>query len=133
VTAETNGVVVRRVLAALDQGDWTMFDEHPGLHETRQHLPLFRAAFPDMRHTIETEFSAGEMIACVMNVRGTHHGVFMGISPTGKPMSIMLLWINRIVDGRIVEHWAVPDFLSLFQQLGATPTVATLGAEKPSV
>lgn len=128
--AETNAVVVRQVLAALDRGDWSVFDAHPGLDEMRQHLPHFRAAFPDMRHTIETAFTNGEMIACVMNVSGTHQGAFMGLPPTGKQMSIMLLWINRIVDGKIVQHWALPDFLSLFQQLDAIPTRATFSVEQ---
>jgi len=44
----------------------------------------------------------------------------MGIAPIGKEVSFMLLMIDRIVDGKIVQHWASPDFLSLFQQLGAT-------------
>jgi len=118
--AETTKQVLRQVLTALDQGDWTIFDTHPGLYETRQHLPHMRAAFPDLHHTIEVELVEGEMIACVVTVRGTHRGPLMGIAPIGKEESFMLLMIDRIVDGKIVQHWASPDFLSLFQQLGAT-------------
>jgi predicted ester cyclase len=108
------------VLTAFDQGDWTIFDIHPGLYETRQHLPHMRAAFPDMHHTIEVELVEGEMIACVVTVSGTQQGFLMGIAPTGKKVSLMVLMIDRIVDSKIVQHWASPDFLSLFQQLGAT-------------
>ena len=118
--AETPNIVLRQVLTALDQGDWTIFDTHPGLYETRQHLPHLRAAFPDLHHTIEVELVDGEMIACVATVSGTQRGLLMGIAPTGKQVSFMLLMIDRIVDGKIVQHWASPDFLSLFQQLGAT-------------
>jgi len=32
----------------------------------------------------------------------------------------MLLLVDRVVDGSIVQHWAIPDFLSLFQQLGVS-------------
>jgi len=112
--------VLRQVFTASDQGDWTIFDTHLGLSETRQHLPHMRAAFPDMHHTIEVELVEGEMIACVAQVRGTHQGPLMGIAPTGKQVSFMLLMIDRIVDGTIVQHWAIPDFLSLFRQLGVT-------------
>jgi len=112
--------VLRQVFSAFDQNDWTIFDRHPGLHETRQHLPHLYAAFPDLTHTIETELAEGELIGCVATVRGTHRGPYMGMAPTGKPVSFMLLLIDRIVDGTIVEHWAIPDFLSLFQQLGVT-------------
>src|SRR6266702_7864919 len=107
--AETTKQVLRQVLTALDQGDWTIFDTHPGLYETRQHLPHMRAAFPDLSHTIEVELVEGEMIACVATVHGTHQEFFMGIAPTGKQVSFMLLLIDRVVDGTIVQHWAIPD------------------------
>ena len=112
--------VLRQVFSAFDQGDWTIFDRHPGLHETRQHLPHLYTAFPDLHHTIEKELVEGELIGCVATLCGTHQGPFMGMAPTGKPVSFMLLLIDRIVDGTIVQHRAIPDFLSLFQQLGVT-------------
>ena len=112
--------VLRHAFSAFDHNDWTIFDSHPGLHETRQHLPHFYAAFPDLSHTIETELVDGSLVGCVAIVRGTHRGSFMGIAPTGKQVQFMLLAIDRIVDGTIVEHWAIPDFLSLFKQLGVT-------------
>ncbi len=125
--------VVRQVMAAFDSGDWTIFDVHPGLSETRQHLPHLRAAFPDMHHSIEAELSDGEFIACVMTVHATHQGPYMGIAPTGREVRFMLLWIERIVDGKVLQHWALPDFMSIFHQIGATiePTPATApGAEQ---
>ena len=127
--------VVQQVIAAFDQGDWTIFESHSGLAETSQHLPHMRAAFPDMRHTIEAELSEGEFIACVMNVQATHMGSFMGITPTGREVRFMLLWIERVVDGKVLQHWALPDFLSIFRQIGATiqPTpVSASGAAQQS-
>lgn len=119
--------VLRQVITAFDQGDWTVFDSHPGLYETREHLPQMRAAFPDMHHTIETELSQGELIASVITVHATHQEPYMGIAPTGREVHFMLLWIERIVDGKVIQHWALPDFLSLFQQIGASiqPTNAS--------
>jgi predicted ester cyclase len=127
--------IVRQIITAFDQGDWTIFDSHPGLSETRHHLPHLRAAFPDIHHTIETELSEGEFIACVMTVHATHQGPFMGIAPTGREVRFMLLWIERIVDGKVIQHWALPDFLSLFRQIGAAiqPTNASSsGSEQRS-
>lgn len=122
--------ILQQVFSAFDQNDWTIFDRHPGLHETRQHLPHLYSAFPDLHHTIETELVEGELIGCVATLRGTHQGSFMGIAPTGKSVSFMLILIDRIVEGAIVQHWAIPDFLTLFQQLGITlsftPSAASL-------
>ncbi len=118
--------VLRDVLRAFDEHDWTIFDRHPGLHETRQHLPALYAAFPDLHHAIETELVDGSLVGCVAMLRGTHRGPFMGMAPTGKPIRFMLLLVDRIVDGRIVQHWAIPDFLSLFQQLGMSLPFTTV-------
>jgi predicted ester cyclase len=120
MSTSTPHQVLRQVVTAFDQGDWTIFDSHPGLYETREHLPQMRAAFPDMHHTIETELSEGELIASVITVHGTHQAPYMGIAPTGREVRFMLLLIERIVDGKVIEHWALPDFLSLFQQIGAS-------------
>jgi predicted ester cyclase len=120
MSAPNSRHVLRQVFSAFDQGDWSIFDSHPGLHETRKHLPHLYAAFPDLQHTIETELVEGSLIGCVASLHGTHEGPFMGIAPTGKQVSFMLLLIDRIVEGKIVEHWAIPDFLSLLQQLGVT-------------
>lgn len=120
MSASTAQYVLRQVFSAFDQGDWSVFDRHPGLYETRQHLPQLYAAFPDLHHTIEAELVEGELAGCMATLRGTHLGSFMGIAPTGKQVSFMLLLIDRIVDGRIVQHWAIPDFLGLFQQLGVS-------------
>jgi hypothetical protein len=38
--------VLRQVLSAFDQQDWTIFDSQPCLYETRQHLLHLYAAFP---------------------------------------------------------------------------------------
>jgi predicted ester cyclase len=90
------------------------------MHETRQHFPAMLAAFPDLHHTIETEVVAGDMIATVVIARGTHREEFLGIPATGKPVEFMVLGIDQIVDGTIVKHWALPDWMGLIAQLGAT-------------
>ncbi len=124
-TPPTPQQTLHQVFSAFDQHDWTVFDRNPGLHETSQHLPNLYAAFPDLCHTVETEVVQGSLVGCVATVRGTHLGPFMGLAPTGKQVSFMLVAVDRVVDGRIVDHWAIPDFMSLFQQLGITVALPT--------
>ncbi len=47
----------------------------------------------------------------------------MGAPPTGKPITVTAIVIDRIVNGRIVEHWAGRDDLGLLQQLGLIPSL----------
>ena len=42
----------------------------------------------------------------------------MGIPPTGQRVSIGLIDIVRIADGKVVEYWAIGDNLGMMQQLG---------------
>ena|SRR5690348_10892848 len=108
-----------QMLADLERDDWAALAQHPGLGETREHFPHVHAAFPDLRHTIESEFVNGEMLAAVVYLEGTHLGPYWGLAPTGKKVRYRILFIDQIVDGKVVLHHAAPDFLGLFAQLGA--------------
>jgi ketosteroid isomerase-like protein len=45
-----------------------------------------------------------------------------GINPrSGKPVSIDVIDICRFADGKLVEHWGVPDRFALLYQIGALP------------
>jgi hypothetical protein len=48
----------------------------------------------------------------------THLGEFQGLPPTGKQISLSIMHIDRVEDGKIVEHWGQGDALGLMQQLG---------------
>ena len=94
----------------------------------RQRLDGFRAAFPDIQLTIEDMVAEGDRIAFRSTMRGTHQGVFLGIPPTGKYVTVTLIDIVRIENGKIVEQWGGPDLFDLLKQLGA---IVSTGLEKP--
>jgi predicted ester cyclase len=52
---------------------------------------------------------------------GTQKGEFMGIPPTGKSVSIGVIDIIRMADGKVMEHWGQMDSMGMMQQLGAIP------------
>ena len=89
----------------------------------KQRLAGLRAAFPDMQVTIEDLFAEGDRIAYRLTIRGTHQGVFQGIPPTGKAVTVAAVEIVRMENGKMAEHWGGPDTLSLLQQLGAAVSV----------
>ena len=95
----------------INQKDLTLLDDHPGYWETRQIFPLLWAAFPDLSSTIERQTIEGEWVTTFTKLRGTHLGTFMGVAPTGKVMEIMHIALDQIVEGKVVEHLAVADWL----------------------
>jgi len=45
-----------------------------------------------------------------------------GVDPrSGKPVTIDVVDICRFADGKLVEHWGVPDRFALLHQIGALP------------
>ena len=75
------------------------------------------AATPDISFTIEDAVERGDTIWVRVRARGTATGPFFG-PPSGRPIDITVIDIARIVDGRIVEHWGVPDRFALLAQTG---------------
>jgi predicted ester cyclase len=86
-----------------------------------QFTASFVEAFPDLRLTVEDIFSAGDMVAARVAFRGTHHGEFQGIPPTGKQVTFSSIEIDHMAEGRVEEHWFEMDLLGLMGQLGALP------------
>jgi predicted ester cyclase len=93
----------------------------PGIEGTRLFFNMLFTAFPDLRATIQDIIAEGDKVVDRMTCEGTHQGMFMGASPTGKHVKWSFININRIVDGKVVEHWAEVDTMGIMQQLGLIP------------
>lgn len=91
-------------------------------------IESLRRAFPDFRLVIEDLVAAGDTVWLRMVATGTNDGSFMGHAPTGRPMRIDVFDAIRIVDGRMVEHWGVPDRLGALLQLGLVHPPAAAAA-----
>jgi steroid delta-isomerase-like uncharacterized protein len=76
------------------------------------------ASFPDFELQIKHRICESDQVATEWTCSGTHTGVFQGIPPTGKRVTIIGISLNRIRDNKIVEERAYFDRLALLQQLG---------------
>jgi steroid delta-isomerase-like uncharacterized protein len=92
--------------------------ETKGLVKFQEHVRNHRQAFPDWAEEIKQIVAEGDFVATHFTSTGTNTGSFLGNPPTGKQIHINEMSIYRIVDGKIVEQWLIPDLLSLNQQLG---------------
>ena len=73
---------------------------------------------PDYHTTIEDLIAEGDKVASRVTMTGTHTGNFWGIPPTGRRVNLTGIYIVRIKDGKIVEHWGEENGLTVFKQLG---------------
>lgn len=116
-------------------GDVTVFDTYcsPGFVEhqfgfkppdaegVKKAILILHDAFPDFTLTIEDLTIDGDKVWGRMTGRGTHKRQFGPLPPTGKTFEITVIDIMRFKDGKLIEHWGVPDRLALMEQLGMKP------------
>ena len=82
---------------------------------------VWLAAFPDGRVTIEDIIAEGDRVAGRSVFTGTHTGEFMGLPATGRAVTMPIISLFRLRDGKIVENRGEFDQLGLMQQLGVLP------------
>ena len=135
MSTEENKALIRRAYEAVNQGDLTAFFElftpdfvlHngsmtiQGLEAFKQIEAMLLTALPDLHYTVEDLIAEGDKVAVRLTARGTQHGAFMGVPPTGKHTTVTESAFSRIVGGKIAEHWSETDMLGLLQQLGVIP------------
>jgi predicted ester cyclase len=81
-------------------------------------ITYLRSVFPDFTLTIEDMTTDQDKVWARLRARGTHQGPHMGMAPTGRRIDITVIDICRFEDGKMVEHWGVPDRFALAEQLG---------------
>jgi len=97
----------------------------PGVENIEQHIMAIRDAFPDLSFTTEDMIGERNEVVVHWTVRGTQRGPFLGLPPTDRACTVSGTSITRIEGGKIVEHWADWNVLTLMDQLGvaAAPRV----------
>jgi predicted ester cyclase len=93
-------------------------EQQPGAAGFIESLSAMRQAFPDLRAVATHLVAEGDHVAARLEVSATHSGDFFGIRATGRRIQYEEQVFVRFAGGRIVEHWAVADGLSILQQLG---------------
>jgi steroid delta-isomerase-like uncharacterized protein len=91
-------------------------------------VSLLRTVFPDLHAEIDRLVIEGDRVVVRAVWSGTHQGQFVGFTPTGKHVQVMVIEIARIANGKIVEHWGEMDVLGMLEQLGLMPgPIGTMG------
>ena len=78
---------------------------------------ILRPAFPDLKVTIYDQVAEGDKVTTRKTISGTHQGPIMGIAATNKKISIDVIDIVRVKDGKYVEHWGINTLGSVLAEL----------------
>lgn len=83
-------------------------------------ISSLHGAFSDFTLRIEDLVTAGDTVWIRNVATGTNDGPYMGQPATKRPINVYVFDVLRVVDGRVVEHWGVPDRLGVRMQLSKT-------------
>lgn len=131
MSLEQNKAIVLQVYKAYDQGNLEQMKEmvapniviHTlgsvihGSDAFYEYMQIFRSTFPDSYHTFEDVIAEDDKVVTRGTFTGTHSQEFLGIPPTGKQVTCSVVHVDRLRDGKIIEHWGLGDSLAMTQQL----------------
>lgn len=94
-----------------------------GLEGAASHVLGVRNTYPDLRLTVDHQIAEGEWVATCITATGTHKGEWIGIAPTGRKVTFTGVNVDRVVDGKILEHGGAANMLGPLLEIGAIRVV----------
>ena len=132
-TEENKAIVTRFNKEFIEKGDINAFNEimapdfinqtaPPGVPKGPEGVLYFfnhflKSAFPELRVDIQRQVAENDFVTTHKIFHTTHKGDFMGIPATGNKVSMEVIDIIRLRDGKFVEHWNVLDWQQVVGQL----------------
>jgi predicted ester cyclase len=95
-----------------------------GPESVKQTVRSLQSAFGELGFEVLDEIAEGDKVVQLVTMSGRQTGPLMGREPTGKAFAVRHIYIWRIADGKIAEHWGSRDDLGLLGQLGLFPSGA---------
>jgi len=86
-------------------------------------IKTWRTAFPDGRMEIDDLIVEDDLVGIRNTWSGTHQAEFYGVPPSGKPVAVTSVGLDRVRDGKVTEGWGELDMVGMMQQMGALPMV----------
>ena len=129
----------REYLEAFNRRDWDQFKglfaseySYTGGDGEKQEGPeaglavgqMFATAMSDAKINIQRVHVAGDTAIVEFQASGTHDGDFMGIAATGRKVTMPVVTVLEIKDGKITAEREYMDMAHVMQQIGAMPEPA---------
>ncbi len=80
---------------------------------------VLRPALSNLQVHILEQLCEGNKVTTRKSITGQHTGALMGIVPTGRPVTIDVIDIVQLRDGRYVAHWGINTLPTVLAQLRA--------------
>ena len=82
-----------------------------------QFIETIHKGFSNIRIEIHEQLAENDLVATRKTIYATHTGEIMGHAPTGKKVTMNVIDIVRLKDGKYVDHWGRNDIMQVIQSL----------------
>lgn len=80
-------------------------------------IEILRKGFPDIQLEILDQIAEADKVTTRKAMRATHTGDFMGIPASNKSVTINVIDIIRLRDGKYVEHWGMSNLADIIKEI----------------
>ena|SRR5437868_7415624 len=80
-------------------------------------IEVLRKGFPDITVEIFDQVAEGDKVVTRKALHATHTGEFIGISPTNKKVTFLVIDIIRLHNGKYAEHWGISNIPEVIKTL----------------
>ena len=81
---------------------------------------ILRPALSGLTVSIHDQIAEGDRVTTRKTITGTHTGPLLGVPATGREVSISVIDIVRVQDGRYAEHWGLNTLPMVLADLSKT-------------
>lgn len=96
--------------------------EFSTLDELKAFYTRNHTAFPDLKFTFDRVLVSGEYMTVVFTMSGTNTGPMEQMPPTGRPVRLTGVALDRVANGKVAESWVYYNPLDILIPLGFTLT-----------
>lgn len=80
---------------------------------------ILRKGFPDMKVEIFDQVAEGDRVTTRKAIHATHLGEFMGIPASNRKVTIHVIDIIRLRNGKYIEHWGASNLGEIVAQISS--------------
>jgi predicted ester cyclase len=94
-----------------------------GIKGAKEHIKGVRETYNNLCLTINKQIAENEYVVTCITAKGSHNGIWMDIKPTGKLVTFTGVNVDKILNGKIVEHSGASNLLHSLLDIGAIKIV----------
>ena len=92
-----------------------------GIEGVKKTIAGIRETYPDLKISIDMQIAEGEWVVTSYIMKGTQLGSWIGTRPSGKAVEIQGVSIDRVVNGKIIEHGSSANLLDPLIEINQYP------------